>query len=159
MLPAGQNHPRNRMSHWRPLEFLVHKTQLNNKKVGSDWNYAMFMCQSIRASGYGFPLVDGKINAKLPTSEVHVLFIRAKFKWGHKLTTVDRRHQSWYLFFPSWNIRTEDWPWYLFFPFWNILPFHESSTRNYQQPLQNKIPSQCPLGLPLSSSIHHTVFI
>ena len=108
MLPAGQNHPRNRMSHWRPLEFLVHKTQLNNKKVGSDWNYAMFMCQSIRASGYGFPLVDGKINAKLPTSEVHVLFIRAKFKWGHKLTTVDRRHQPWYLFFPSWNIRTED---------------------------------------------------
>ena len=42
----------------------------------------MFMCQSIRASGYGFPLVEGKINAKLPTSEVHILFIWAKFKWG-----------------------------------------------------------------------------
>ena len=121
----------------------------------------MFMCQSIRVSGYGFPLVEGKINAKLPTSEVHILFIWAKFKWGPQQWTSSGQKTPTLvplLSFLKYSDRRHQ-PSYLFFPFWNILPLHESSTRNYLQPLQNKIPFQCPLGLLLSSLIHHTVFI
>ena len=36
-----------------------------------------------------FPLVDEKNNAKLPTSEAHVLFIQANFHWGPQQWTED----------------------------------------------------------------------